>query len=149
MLVVANGGVIHAPKLVQWYNASVYGKITRFEPRDANSGVVGYMAPPLDGVWATAPFLHNGSVPTIAQLLDSDSRPKVWRRTDFDTRHFDQEQLGWPHEALNIRQADAPKAQQKWIYDTGHWSQSNSGHTYGDAVSASQRRSLLEYIKTL
>ena len=147
--VVANGGVIHAPELVTWYNASFYGQVTRFEPRDEASGVVGYVAPPLDGVWATGPFLHNGSVPTIAQVLDSHSRPAVWRRTDFDTRNFDQESLGWPHEALDYRQAEAPEAERKTIYDTGYWSQSNAGHTFGDHLSPAERRAVLEYLKTL
>ena len=38
----------------------------------------GYQAPPLDGVWATAPYLHNGSVPTLHDMLDSKSRPKIF-----------------------------------------------------------------------
>ena len=147
--VVANAGIIHAPELVEWYNASYYGTITRFEPRDAESGVVGYVAPPLDGIWATAPFLHNGSVPTLAQVLDSSARPDVWRRTDFDTRNFDETQLGWPHDGLDYRQEDAPESEQKYIYDTGYWSQSNAGHTYGDSLSSEERVALLEYLKTL
>jgi len=147
--VVANGGVIHAPELVEWYNASFYGAITYFEPMVLESGVVGYVAPPLDGIWATAPFLHNGSVPNLSQLLDSSTRPDVWKRTDFDTRHFDQENIGWPHEVLDYAQADAPKEEQKFIYDTSYWSQGNGGHTYGDGLDDTQRKALLEYIKTL
>ena len=38
----------------------------------------GYVAPPLDGVWASAPYLHNGSVPTLWHLFHADQRPKVW-----------------------------------------------------------------------
>jgi len=34
---------------------------------------IGRADPPLDGIWATAPYLHNGSVPTLAALLDSDA----------------------------------------------------------------------------
>ena len=37
--------------------------------------MIGYQAPPLDGIWATAPYLHNGSVPTLAALLKSSTRP--------------------------------------------------------------------------
>jgi len=44
-----------------------------------NSG--GYQAPPLDGVWATAPCFHNGSVPTIAGVLESKSRPSIYTRS--------------------------------------------------------------------
>src|SRR5256885_8025425 len=48
----------------------------------------GYIAPPLDGIWATAPFFHNGSVPTLEGVLDSTKRPAKWTRsfvsTDYD-----------------------------------------------------------------
>ena len=36
--------------------------------------------PPLDGVWATAPYLHNGSVPTLEAVLKSSDRPALWQR---------------------------------------------------------------------
>ncbi len=147
--VVANAGVIHAPHLVEWYNESFYGQVTRFEPTDLDSGVVGYTAPPLDGIWATAPFLHNGSVPTLAQVLDSSTRPETWRRVDYDSTNFDQDTVGWPHEVLGFSQAEAPEADQPDIYDTTLWSQSNGGHTYGDGLRDRQRRALLEYLKTL
>ena len=107
-MLVANAGVVHAPDLVEWYNDSFYGQITRFEPVDEASGVVGYMPPPLDGIWATAPFFHNGSVPTLAQVLDSSARADVWRRDDYDSRNFDEEAVGWPHEVLDQPQSLAP-----------------------------------------
>ncbi len=79
--------------------------------------VIGYQAPPLYGVWATAPYLHNGSVPTLAQLLDSSSRPQIWQRKllqqgeviGFDQRlstAFDFQGVGWQHEVLSC--ADIP-----------------------------------------
>lgn len=40
----------------------------------------GYIAPPLYGAWAAAPFLHNGSVPDLWSLLKSSARPKIWKR---------------------------------------------------------------------
>jgi len=147
--VVANAGVVHAPDLVSWYNDSFYGEITRMEPVDPETGAVGYMPPPLDGIWATAPFLHNGSIPTLRQLLDSSQRPNVWKRVDYDSTNFDEDALGWPHESLSIPQADAPAADRKHIYDTSYWSQSNSGHLYGDGLTSEERTALLEYLKTL
>jgi mono/diheme cytochrome c family protein len=147
--VVANAGVIHAPELVEWYNDSFYGSITRFEPVDLDSGVVGYMPPPLDGIWATAPFLHNGSIPTLAQLLDSESRPQAWRRTSYESTDFDQTAIGWPHTVIDIPQSEAAEEDQPHIYDTRHWSQSSAGHTYGDVLLESERQALLEYLKTL
>ncbi len=147
--VVANGGVIHSPHLVEWYNNSFYGQVTPFYPIDPDSGVVGYVAPPLDGIWATGPFLHNGSVPNLMQVLDSTQRTPVWRRTNYDTTAFDEENLGWPWEPLMMRQADAPANIRKTVYDTHYWSQSNGGHTYGDHLTDTERRAVLEYLKTL
>ncbi|MBD2858911.1 hypothetical protein IB286_07780 [Spongiibacter sp. KMU-158] len=69
-------------------------------------GVIGYLAPPLYGTWATAPYFHNGSVPTIEAVLDSSKRSPIWQRqlrtegvvTGFDQRWetaYDQQALGW------------------------------------------------------
>jgi endo-cleaving rubber dioxygenase len=69
---------------------------------------VGYNAPPLHGVWASAPYFHNGSVPTLRQVLRSSERVPVWRRQlnangGFDTTldGYDFERLGWKHDALD------------------------------------------------
>ena len=73
--------------------------------------VIGYQAPPLYGVWASAPYFHNGSVPTVEQVLDTSKRPQLWRRaiqtidavSGFDHRldvAYDHRALGWKHEAL-------------------------------------------------
>jgi len=145
--VVAEAGVIHSPHMVKWYNQSFYGGVTRME---VNNPFPGYMAPPLDGIWATGPFLHNGSVPNIELVLNSRARPNTWRRVDLDSTHFDQATLGFPFEATSYGQTDAPLgAQTNMIYDTSYWSQSNEGHTYGDALTVEQRRAVLEYLKTL
>ena len=143
---VANMGVVHAPEFVDWYNGSFYGQITRAAPNDPFPG---YMAPPLDGIWATAPYLHNGSVPTIELVLNSRARPSVWKRVDLDDTHYDEDALGWPWEAVPYSQADAPAAEKKLIYDTSYWSQSNTGHTFGDHLTDTQRRAVIEYLKTL
>lgn len=72
--------------------------------------VIGYQAPPLFGTWATAPYFHNGSVPTLEAVLDPSKRSPIWRRqletigpvTGFDQRlsAYDFTALGWKHEAL-------------------------------------------------
>ncbi len=144
--VVALGGVVYAPELVEWYNNSFYGQVTRMEPDDPFPG---YMPPPLDGIWATGPFLHNGSVPTIEAVLNSSIRPKYWKRADYDSRNFDEEALGWPYVEVPYSQYNAPEAERKFIYDTTLWSQSNKGHTFGDHLSDLERRAVLEYLKTL
>ena len=68
-------------RLVAHYNKTWLGAES---PVDTKR--VGYQAPPLDGIWATAPYLHNGSVPTLHALLASSSRPARFTRppsTDF------------------------------------------------------------------
>lgn len=144
--VVANAGVVHSPELVDWYNGSFYGQITRMEPNDPFPG---YMPPPLDGIWATAPYLHNGSVPTIALVLDSTRRPDVWKRIDLDSRNLDEEALGWPFEAFDQPQSELPEEIRPLVYDTAYWSQSNAGHPFGDALTDDERRAVIEYLKTL
>ena len=80
---LALGAAQFANRFVSWFNQSYYGKLAHLAPQP------GYMAPPLDGIWATAPLLHNGSVPTLATLLKSSSRPASWSRT-FDSTDYDQ-----------------------------------------------------------
>jgi mono/diheme cytochrome c family protein len=144
--VVAEAGVVHAPAMVEWYNASFYGGITRMQPGDPFAG---YMPPPLDGIWATAPFFHNGSVPTVELVLNSKARPKYWKRVDYDSQNFDEAALGWPFIEVAYPQAEAREDERKHIYDTTYWSQSNKGHTFGDHLTPIQRRAVIEYLKTL
>lgn len=143
---VAEAGTVHAPELVEWYNGSFYGQITRMEPNDPFPG---YMPPPLDGIWATAPYLHNGSVPNLELVLDSGRRPDVWRRESLDSTHFDEDAVGWPYRELDYSQADAPEDERRLIYDTSYFSQSNRGHTFGDHLTDEERRAVIEYLKTL
>lgn len=144
--VVAEGGTVHAPHMVQWYNESFYGEITRMEPDDP---FVGYAAPPLDGVWATGPFLHNGSVPSIALVLDSTRRPTYWRRVDYDSANFDEKDLGWPWLAVDHGHDGLAPAEAKYIYDTTQFAHDNGGHTFGDHLDDDERTAVLEYLKTL
>lgn len=144
---VANAGVVHSPQLVEWYNGSFYGEITQMKPNDPFPG---YMPPPLDGIWATAPYLHNGSVPTVELVLNSRARPLRWRRVDLDSRNLDETALGWPWTAIDVPQEEVePAADRKLVYDTTYWSQSNTGHPFGDHLTAAERRAVIEYLKTL
>lgn len=93
-----------------------YGTVTTRGACFGTVGEGGYLAPPLHGVWATAPYLHNGSVPNIWEVLKPSDRKEIWRRvstpppsTDptafmgFDTnftRAYDQQKLGWKYDAL-------------------------------------------------
>jgi mono/diheme cytochrome c family protein len=133
-------------EMLDYYNDSFYGEIA---PAAPDEPFAGYMPPPLDGIWATGPFLHNGSVPTVELVLNSKARPKYWKRVDLDDTHFDEEALGWPYEEVDYPQAEAPEAERKLIYDTTYWSQTNGGHTFGDALTDDERRAVIEYLKTL
>ncbi|MFN3200663.1 MAG: hypothetical protein ACE366_19855 [Bradymonadia bacterium] len=131
---------------VAWYNDGWFGQA--LYPSEVIPEPV-YLAPPLDGVWATAPYLHNGSVPTLAALLDSSTRPTHWRRADYNPRtaQYDLEQLGWPHEAVTAEEMEA--FGDALTYDTTELGYSNEGHTFGDALTDEERLALLEYLKTL
>lgn len=128
---------------IDWFNRSYYGDLSQAAPGP------GYVAPPLDGIWATAPFLHNGSVPTIAMVLDSSQRPDVWRHDVSDASDpgsYDQARLGWAFTALP---EDQDNARDKRVYDTNLPGYSNSGHLFGDHLSEGQRLAVIEYLKTL
>jgi mono/diheme cytochrome c family protein len=133
----------HADRFSRWFNASFYGRNA-----DSRPGL-GYVAPPLDGVWATAPYLHNGSVPTLAALLDTAVRPTYWR-FDGAEPDYDPQALGWRYRRLEQgREAYASLDRQKWVYDTTGPGYGNQGHDFGDALDDGERRALLEYLKTL
>lgn len=132
--------------LQQWFNKTFFA---RFSTVIVDDPFAGYTAPPLDGIWATAPYLHNGSVPTIEAVIDPTQRPVYWRRVDFDSTHYDPAQLGWPYESMTAGQAEAPEADRKYIYDTTLVGYSNAGHTFGAHLDAPKRTALLEYLKTL
>jgi cytochrome c5 len=140
---MAEVAVHQAKDYVRWFERSYYGRRA-----DAVPGL-GYVAPPLNGVWATAPYLHNGSVPTIAALLDTKTRPTYWRH-DGAWPEYDQDALGWRYRALKQgREQFASLEEQKWVYDTTRRGYGNQGHDFGDELSDRERRALLEYLKTL
>ena len=111
----------------------------------------GYQAPPLDGVWATAPYFHNGSAPTLDDVLNSTSRPPLYTRNfHTDEGSFDRERVGWKVERLKARPtANLPAIEERKIYDTSLPGRSNAGHTFGDRLAPDERRALIEYLKTL
>ena len=129
------------------YNASWFAKEPGIKPlRDTN----GYQAPPLDGIWATAPYFHNGSVPTLDGVLNSATRPKVFTRS-FRTAEadYDATKVGWKVTEVAAPDAKLPGHERRKVYDTTQPGRSNAGHTYGDDLTPDERRAVIEYLKTL
>ena len=106
-----------------------------------------YKARPLEGIWATAPFLHNGSVPTLYQLLSPQSeRDETFYRGSFE---YDPRHLGYRTEAFDGG----------FVLDTRISGNHNSGHEFragplgngviGRLLQPEERWALLEYLKVL
>jgi len=99
--------------------------------------ILGYKARPLDGIWATAPYLHNGSVRSLYELL----LPAEERAAEFrvGSREYDPVDVGY------IADDEAG-----FLLDTRIEGNRNVGHEYGAAaLSETDRRALVEYMKTL
>jgi hypothetical protein len=138
----------------------------RDTPRRVVEGTNGYKADVLHGIWAQAPYLHNGSVPTIGQLLCASTRPPRFFRGNL---HYDEALMGFewadrsaarygPNDTMLIKE-----------YDTTVTGKANTGHTFGanlcpdtsgldpvkdrttiaDRLKQSRVGALLEYLKTL
>jgi hypothetical protein len=97
-----------------------------------------YAARPLYGIWAAAPYLHNGSVPTLYHLLlPPDQRPKTFA---LGSREYDPVKLGFV--------VDTACSAQDCLVDTSETGDGNGGHLWGTDLTESDRMALLEYLKT-
>ena len=106
-----------------------------------------YKARPLDGIWATAPFLHNGSVPNLWALLSPlEQRPATFC---LGSREFDPTIVGYSTDCV----------EGTFELDTGLAGNRNTGHefkdgprgngTIGRALKEEERRDLIEFLKSL
>jgi mono/diheme cytochrome c family protein len=139
-------------KAVEHFNRSWLGreKGKDGKPIQAKQSL-GYQAPPLDGIWATGPYFHNSSVPTVYHVLNSKARPKVFTRSyGTEVEDYDAVKVGWKITPL-AQGADAkmPAIERRKIYDTSLPGQANTGHTFGDALTEQERIAVIEYLKTL
>ena len=100
----------------------------------------GYIAAFLDGIWLRAPYLHNGSVPTLRDLLEPvEQRPKVFFR-GYDV--YDPVKGG-----VVTQGAEAERVGTRYqVSDKGN---GNQGHAYGTALTPEEKDTLVEYLKTL
>jgi len=126
------------PQFVDWFNKSW------FTSGDHPAQLVpyrGYIAPPLDGIWVTAPYLHNGSVPDLEAVLNSKKRPTYWQRS-FTKQDYNYDNPGWNYEVKDSTGSNE-------VYNTTLKGYGNYGHYFGDKLSDKERRAVIEYLKTL
>lgn len=116
------------------FGASYPWKFNHFQKTNGYSNVL------LDGIWLRAPYLHNGSVPTLTDLLEPvENRPKVfWNGYDV----YDQAKVGFV-----VTGPEAERFGSK--LDVTVPGNSNSGHLWGTTLTPEQKRALVEYMKTL
>ena len=120
--------------------------------------LIGYVASFLDGIWLRAPYLHNGSVPTLRDLLEPvERRPKVFFRgydvynqvkVGFVTSQQEAEQIALPdeHERMKLRE-DVERIGTR--YDVSQRASGNQGHVFGTDLPDKDKDALVEYLKTL
>lgn len=107
---------------------------------DAYRKTNGYSDVPIDGIWARAPYLHNGSVPTLWALLQPPaSRPAVFDR---GCDLYDPKNVGFTC-------VGAGPDQVAFRLDTSAPGNGNQGHNYGTALKDAEKWDLIEYLKTL
>lgn len=167
---------------------------------------LGYLAPPLYGVWATAPYFHNGAVPNVLEVLKPAERKTIWRRRSVQApagqagqvvmgydysldSGYDTQKMGWKYdelacgtgsypfydcnpvdsagatvqEALNYLWSNGGLAwnllnlplltnqqiEDRKVYNTKYYSQSNAGHEFTSVLTDQEVRAIMEYLKTL
>lgn len=125
------------PVEADWFNS--------FIPQPAYEMEVtnGYLAPALVGIWASAPYLHNGSVPTLRALLDPALRPDRWRRVDGG---YDPVDVGLSYDVVDGA-TDRDTIEGRKVVDTDLEAMGNQGHDM--ALPEGAVEPLLEFLKTL
>jgi cytochrome c peroxidase len=100
----------------------------------------GYVAVPLDGLWLKAPYLHNGSVPSLRDLMEiPETRPQLFYR-GYDV--YDPQKVGFITEGSEAERTGLR-------HETSVPGNGNGGHLYGTALSPAEKEALIEYLKAL
>gem|GEM_PF-407690 len=135
-----------------------------YGPKISVASPTGVVPPPLVGLWASPPYLHNGSVPTVYHVLRSSERPLVWSRPKaLLTQGFDPNHLGF-----SVKGVDSPvssksrrdhlfetnpvsreTSRQMLTYRTREKGRSNQGHTFVDGWPEEDILAILEFLKSL
>ncbi len=131
---VTLGALLHNP----WDSlCSIIEEFQQNKSRELNVDLKYYKARPINGIWTSAPYLHNGSVPTVYDLLlPAAQRPKQFY---VGNRELDTDKVGY----------QATFLEGSSLFDTTLPGNSNSGHEYGIQLSEPDRKALVEYVKSL
>ena len=137
-LVAANQSTLYAGFEKDWgFRADYPQRFSHFHKTQ------GYANSPLDGIWLRAPYLHNGSIPNLRELLESSTqRSKTFFRGD-DV--YDPENVGF------VSDIASQDGRTYFSYDTASPGNGNHGHEgamYGTELPPGEKRALLEYLKT-
>jgi hypothetical protein len=131
-----NRARIFTPSVAEGFNKfNADLRISGYEPpkTPAWRSTQKYWAPSLDGVWARAPYLHNGSVRTMQELLTPPAdRAKTYHR---GSRVYDTAAMGYTDEGA-------------YVLDTAGAGNANTGHDYGTNLAEAEKRDLIEFLKT-
>jgi hypothetical protein len=125
---------------------SLIGRSPLADLVQANVRPRGYFATRLDATWASFPYLHNGSVPTLWDLLEKPTaRPRAWSLERPGERdRFDDVRIGFtvpPRDSFEHRKLET--LGRRGARDIYH------GHDFGTELSNEDKRALIEYLKTL
>lgn len=129
-------------------NRNAYGSswFTDFGKLPTITEPKGYVAQPLDGIWASAPYLHNGSIPTLWHLLHPSERPAIWKRTETG---YDQKRVGLEIEAFEKLPPDLAGWDRRQYFNTLDFGKSRTGHDFPDELTEEEKSAVLEYLKSL
>jgi hypothetical protein len=119
-------------KILQQYQPSI-----TFILSSNSAGAGKYESRVMEGIWAAAPYLHNGSVPTLEDLL----KPASQRPSTFF--------VGVNYDTLKVGLSVNQPLQAGYQFNTSTVGNSNAGHEYGTQLSTQDRAALIEYLKTL
>jgi len=149
----------HISQLAAYYEAQGTPELT---PSASVPSKSGYVAPPLVGVWASAPYFHNGSVPTIDTVLNSSRRPEIWSRNPRDPHAYDLDRVGMLFGNVTREEFENSAAAAEGesfmsqaaiehgaMYDTTEYGHGNMGHTFGDSLTDEERSAVIEFLKSL
>jgi mono/diheme cytochrome c family protein len=133
-------GDCHDPRGKRTHTLIPIDEIGTDRERMRAGGGNGYLATPLDGIWLRAPYLHNGSIPTLRALLDPNRRqhfPVFYRGFDV----LDPDNVGFVASGSEAERVG-------FKFDTAEVGNGNGGHSYGTELSAANKDALIQFLKT-